>query len=232
MASEFISNRSCILKDQHASCFELLSDAEKRELEAHTARVEYRKGDVIAKQGAFSSHLIYLEEGLVKVYLEGKGKDLILKIAPPGQFIGLSSIREGNMTFSYSAATYTDARVRLIDIQVVRKLVRSNADFAAMMVNLLGENAAQVYGRFYCMARKQAHGRVADVLLCLSEHIYRSEQFQLGLSRNDLADLTGLSSESLIRILREFKDEGHIQLSGKHLQINDFTALERISHYS
>ncbi|MBE0642365.1 MAG: winged helix-turn-helix domain-containing protein [Bacteroidales bacterium] len=97
------------------------------------------------------------------------------------------------------------------------------------IISILNEATSQLYGRFYCLSRKQSHGRVADVLLCLSERVYASPQFHLGLSRSDLADLTGLTSESVIRILKEFKDEGIIESRAKDISIIDMPALQRIS---
>lgn len=226
-----MSARSCIVENRHQSCFDILNEDEKQVLQANTAVITYKKGDIIAKQGAFASHVIYLEEGLVKVYLEGKPKDLILKIIPSDHLIGLPSIYDGNSTFLYSASTYTDSRVRMIDINTFKHFVRTNAQFASMIINILNENTAQIYGRFYCMMRKQSHGRVADILLCLSERVYKKKKFLLALSRGDLAALTGLSCESVIRIFKEFKDEGIIQVTGKSIEIMDFTSLERISSF-
>jgi CRP-like cAMP-binding protein len=79
---------SCLVENQHSACFDVLTEEEKDLLTRNTVDIRYKKGEVIAKQGSFASHVIYLTEGLVKVYIEGK-KDLVLKIIPADHFIGL-----------------------------------------------------------------------------------------------------------------------------------------------
>ena len=67
--------------------------------------------------------------------------------------------------------------------------------------------------------------------MCLSENIFGSHSFRLNLTRNDLADLTGLSSESVTRIFKEFKDSSIIKLDNKDIKILDFQRLSDISTY-
>jgi CRP/FNR family transcriptional regulator len=220
---------SCFVENQHVSCFELLTEDEKQLIELNKLVVSYKKGETIAKQGSFASHIIFLNEGLVKVYLEGNPKDLILKIVPSNHLIGLPSIYDGNNRFIYSVATFSDSSVSLIDISLFKQLLRSNPQFAMKIINILNEDTALIYGRFFCLTMKQSHGRVADILLCLSQRVYKSKRFKLSISRNDLADLTGLSSESVIRIIKEFKDDGLINQDGKIIEIVDFDRLEKIS---
>lgn len=226
-----ITAPSCVVDNQHVNCFEVLTEEEKQIIENHTVDIKYKKGEVIAKQGSFASHVIFLKEGLVKVFLEGNPKDLILKIIPSDRLITLSSIFEGNNTFLYSAATYVDSTASLIDADIFKQLIRKNPQFASKIINILNENTAQVYGRFYALTRKQSHGRVADILLCLSQRIYKADQFNLVLSRNDLADLTGLSPESVIRIFKEFKEEKLIEVKGKSIEILNFETLNKISAF-
>jgi len=223
--------QSCVVENKHIACFDYLTQKEREILDRHTINVKYKRGEIIAKQGSFASHVILLKEGLVKVYLEGNPKDLIIKIIPDNHLITLSSIYDGNNTFLYSASSYMESTASLIDADIFKQLIRGNALFAAMIINILNENTAQVYGRFYSLTRKQAHGRVADILLCLSQHVYKSPRFNLVLSRNDLADLTGLSPESVIRIFKEFREEKLIDVQGKQMEILNFEALEKISAY-
>jgi CRP/FNR family transcriptional regulator, polysaccharide utilization system transcription regulator len=72
-------------------------------------------------------------------------------------------------------------------------------------------------------------GRIADVLIYLKDKVYLTNPFHTTLSRQDLADMSGMSKESAIRILREFKDEGIIQVSGNDFEILNFEHLVKIS---
>jgi len=87
----------------------------------------------------------------------------------------------------------------------------------------------QIYGRFFCLTHKQAYGRLADILLCLSDRVFKNSEFELPLSRKELAELSGMSSETVIRMLKKFNEEGLIALDGKKFIINDFSRLRRIS---
>ena len=70
---------------------------------------------------------------------------------------------------------------------------------------------------------------MADILMCLSERIFKSLEYELPLSRNDLAELTGMSTESVIRLVKEFKDDSIIEVSGKNMKILDPERLRKIS---
>ena len=169
------------------------------------------------------------KSGLAKIYVEGKNDNLILKIIPEGNLVGLTSIFEGNTIFQYSAIAYIDSVIKLIDINVFRKLIHTNATFASEVINILTENNLQIYGRFFCLTRKQSYGRLADIILCLSERIYKAQEFDLLLTRKDLAELTGMSTENVIRMLKKFKDEKLIEIQGKRFTVLDHDALMKIS---
>lgn len=223
------SHETCVPFVYGDSCFDLLTADEQEMIDSHSVLVNYKKGEMICKQGSFASHMIYLEKGLVKIYLEGNPKDLILTISPEKNLMGLQALFEGNNTFLYSISTYTDASVRLIDIQIFKQLLKQNPLFAFRIINILNESTSQSYGRFFSLTQKQLHGRLADILLCLSRKIFKTESFDLPLSRSDLSDLTSMSTESVIRILKDFKDDQIIDMNNKSITLLDMARLESIS---
>jgi CRP/FNR family transcriptional regulator len=220
---------NCVSFIYEVSCFDLLTLDEKELVDSKSVLVNYKKGEMICKQGSFATHIMYLEKGLVKIYLEGNPKDLILTITPQKNLMGLQALYEGNNTFLYSISTYTESAVRLIDIQIIKQLLKLNAQFAYRILNILNESTSQSYGRFFSLTQKQLHGRLADILLCLSRKIFKSEAFDLPLSRSDLSDLTSMSTESVIRIMKDFKDDGIIDINNKSITLLDVARLERIS---
>jgi CRP/FNR family transcriptional regulator len=200
-------------------------------LEKNRLEVSYKKGEIICKQGAFASHIMYICKGLVKIYVENEQGSLILKILPEGKMIGLSSLYDGNNVFQYSAQAYADSVINLIDINVFRQLIKENAEFGSEIINILCENAIQTYGRFFCFTNKQSYGRLADVLLCLACRIFKKDEFDLNLTRKELAELSGLSTERTIRILKKFKDEKLIEIDDKRFRILDTEKLQQISNH-
>jgi len=220
---------SCTVSGGVFCCFDTLKDSEKELLEKSIVQVKYNKGEIICKQGAFASHIIYLREGLAKIYIESNQNSLVLKIVSSESLIGLPSVLEGNTVFQYSAMAYQDSMIDLVDMDVFRKLLKQNAKFAYEIINTMSENMIQVFGRFYCLTNKQSYGRFADIICCLSERVYKSHKFKLSVSRKDLSELTGLSVESVSRIIKEFKNDDLININGKEIEILNIDALRQIS---
>lgn len=220
---------ACTISVRHSKCFEKLSEDEKRLLEDHSVRVEYRKGEVMSKQGAFPSHILYMEEGLAKVSIDTGSSSLILKIVPEGNFVGMASVSVDTQMNFYSATAYIDSVVRQINIDFFRKLIDSNPQFAMEVIDILASNSLQIYGRFFCLTQKQAYGRLADIILCLAERVFKANEFDLPLTRKDLAELSGMSAETVIRMLNKFAQEGLINMDGKKFRVIDYKRLNQIS---
>jgi len=221
----------CSAFDFEKSWYDLLTEPEKSLIDENSVGISFKKGETVCKLGAFASHIYFLEEGLVKVYLEEKNNNLILMLSTKNNLLGLAAVYDGNNKMPYSISTYTDSRLRMIDIQIFRQLLKQNSSFAYHIINLLNEGTAQIYGRFFSLTQKQLHGRLADILLCLSNKIFKSRSFDLPLSRADLGDLTGMSTESVIRMMKEFKDDGLIDMECKKIELLDVARLERISEF-
>ncbi len=221
----------CSIFDFEQSWYELLTESEKTLIDENSVSISFKKGETVCKLGAFASHIYFLEEGLVKVYLEEKNNILILMLSTKNNLLGLSSVYDGNNKLPYSISTYTDSKIRMIDIQIFRQLLQQNSNFSYRIINLLNENTAQIYGRFFSLTQKQLHGRLADILLCLANRIFKSNSFDLPLSRADMGDLTGMSTESVIRMMKEFKDDGLIDMCCKKIELLDISRLERISQF-
>ena len=84
----------CTLSFHQCKCFEKLTPEQKVFLEANSVSIRYRRGEMICKQGGFVSHVMYMEKGLAKVFLENGSNSLVLRIIPDGSFLGLASISE------------------------------------------------------------------------------------------------------------------------------------------
>lgn len=224
-------HNSCTLSFAVANCFEKLTDEELFLLEENVLVVNYKKGENLCKQGTLASHIMYICNGLVKVYMENSSGSLILKILPAGNLVGLTALLDDSNMFRYSAYAYQDTTVRLIDIRVFKQLILRNPVFANEVINLLCENLIQTQIRFFSYTQKQSYGRMADTLICLACNIFKQEEFDLHLSRKELAELTGMTTESVIRILSKFKSDNLISINGKTIRILDREKLQKISDF-
>lgn len=220
---------SCCIGQHKCNCFNILTPEEHDYLFSNSVLINFTKQEIIYKQGGMVSNIMIVESGLVKIFIEDEKNVLVLKIITPGNLVGLTSISEKNNTYQYNAMAYVDSKIRQIDINVFRSLVKKNAVFANEIIEMLNSNSIQIYNRFFCLAHKQSFGRLADILLCLSERVFQESEFELPLSRKELAELTGLTSETVIRLLKQFSDDGIIQLKKKKIIIKDFQVLKKIS---
>jgi CRP/FNR family transcriptional regulator len=227
--SDFIGINSCTIGRDHVCCFDDLTEEEINFINFNIVEVKYSKGETICKQGSFASHIMMITEGLAKIYIEEGNEILILKILPAVNLIGLASLYEGNNVFPYSAQAYVETTVKLIEINAFKDLLNKNGKFATTVLGLLAENTLITYGRFFCMTKKQTYGRLADVLLCLAQRVYKKDQFPLQLTRKELAELSSMSVESITRILTKFREDKIIRFESDHIEILDVERLTRIS---
>jgi len=227
--TNYVVRNSCSVGTNQLECLDLLTEEEYAFLQSKMVDVSYQKGEVICKQGSFISHVMVLREGLVKTYIEGIGDNLVLQIFSPVNVIGLSNLYEGNSVLHHSTQAYVDSKLSLIEINAFKHLLRTNAVFASKMIALLAAYSLTIHGRFFCLTQKQTYGRLADLLLCLSNRVYKNYNFPLHLSRKEIAELAGMSIESIARIITKFKSDGLIEITCDQLKILDPEKLEMIS---
>lgn len=222
---------NCTIACKHQDCFDFLTEEERIRLEKYKISIKYRKGENLVKQGTAVNYIVFLKSGLAKIYLEGSNKDLILKIIPPQHFIGLSSLNSKEDQYIYSSSVYVDSYVDLIDKDFFLSLIAQNPHFALGVLSIINQATAVSYRRVYSLTNKQMHGKVADLLVCMSENIFSSTEFNVPISRKDFSDLLGLSVESVVRVFKEFKENGLVNISGTNFELLEVEALKEISNY-
>ena len=205
-----------------------LTDDEIEQLSYNCAPVKFRKGDSLIKQGTFSTNVVYLKYGLAMVHIAGPYREQIVKIVKSPSYMGLPTTF-GDKINQYSVTVIDDAEVCFIDINAFRTLLKSNSDFSYEIMLELCRNELEVFTRFANRTQKQIRGKIADVLLELSDSIYSSPVFKLPITQEDLGNLVDSSRESISRVLTEFNNDGIIKISGKKIEIKDRKKLLLIS---
>ena len=206
--------------------FRLLSESELEYLSGESNVVSFENREVIFKQETRSSHIMLLEEGLVRIYKTGKGKKVItLKLAGPGTFIGLLSVF-GSDIHQYSAAAVGSAKVRFFDQSAFVQTIEKNGKLARRIIHDICRDGLTIFDKLMSQSQKQLPGKVAEVILFFSEELYHSEEFDLPLTREELAQLAGTTKESFIRTFSEFRHDKIIDLDGKRVRINSMKILK------
>lgn len=215
--------------DIQAPCFQMLSSEEAELVRSSKTQVLFRKDDNLTKQGAFASYILFIIDGFAKQYLEGDGiKNYNLRIIKPGEFVGLSVVFSEN-TFNYSSVALTDCHVFLIEKQAISKVIKQNGMFGFNIIKRYCEQNTNLINTVRNLMYKQMNGRMADTLLYIdSLKNEKPEIFQL-LSRKDLADFAGISTESAVKLLKTFEKDGLINLKEKDIQIINQNELLEIS---
>lgn len=216
--------------DIQAPCFQLLSEHEMEIIKASKTQIVFRKGDNLTKQGAFIGYVLFLVKGVVKQYIEGPNdKSFNLRLLIPGQFIGLSSMFSQNV-YQYSTAAITESQAILIDSKTVIEIAQKNALFAYNISKRFHLQNESQYEILQKTMFKQMNGRLADTLLYLNSEKYSSFDIFPLLTRKDIADFAGISTESTVKILKSFEIDGIIELKEKQIIVKNKAKLQEISN--
>jgi len=224
--SEYCKN--CFDCDKRSELFYLLDDREIEILHEKRYEVIFNEGETIHKQGSSASHVLTVTSGYAKLYLEGKHRNIIMEILGPTDLFIAPGLFVDNR-HHYTLKAITDVTACFLDFGYFRRMVSKNAAFAQRYIEIMNRKTIESYSKILELTQKQMPGRVAGSLLYLTDTVYKKQDINLDLSRQDIADLSGLTKESSIRILKDFKDEGYISLEGQHLVINDRDSLRTIS---
>ena len=194
-----------------------------------TKHRRFQKGEVIFKQDEKTEYLVCLTKGMAKLVHNNHGKNLILTIERAHSLLGLSNIIINENINLSSIVAIEESRGCIIDIDLFMEMVLRNRQFMLEVMGISRRMFSRSIFNFISIAHKQSNGRIADVLIFLSETIYQNHSFYLSLSRQELAEFAGCSKELIIRTLQNFCADGILRISGKKVEILDMEQLYKIS---
>jgi CRP-like cAMP-binding protein len=211
-----------------APCFQQLSKDEADQIRNSKTQVLFRKGDTLTKQGAFASYILFLIDGVVKLYIEGNDNHSFnTRIIQAGEFIGLSSVFSKNI-YPYTTSALTDCQVLLIKKDSLENVLRGNGTFSFSLIQRYCTQNTDLHEVLQNQLFKQMNGRLAGTLLYLNS--LKDSQpniFQL-LTRKELAEFAGISTESTVKLLKTFEKEGLIKLQDKDILLLDIDSMQGV----
>jgi CRP/FNR family transcriptional regulator len=209
--------------------FNYLAKQEVGLVSLNKKNISVEKGEVICQEGEAIKHLVYLKEGLVKLYKTGQGRSQqIISIATPRDFIGLLSIFS-NTEHVYSLAALEDSSLCMIDLDVIKKIILQNGKFALNLIEKMNRISDVVLSNKVELGIKQLRGRIAHILLMFADQVYESDIYELPVSRKEIGELIDMRTENVVRILSEFRKDQLIGIEGKKIEIKNKPMLEKIS---
>lgn len=197
-------------------------------LRNNSAQVNFKKGEIIFKEGALSLNVTYLRKGIVKLHMRGPAREKILRIVKAPSYLGIPTTL-GDKINQFSATALEPTSVCFIDSNYFRSFIQANGKFAYEIIVDLCKNELADYQRFANQSQKQIPGLVAETLLCMSEKIFESERFSFPLTRTEFGDLVGTTRESVSRALSDLANENIIEINSKEIAIINREMLQQIS---
>jgi CRP/FNR family transcriptional regulator len=224
-----IINGNCLACRKRADIFQSLNEEEITQINCNRVSIKYKHGEILFKQGTPCHNLACITSGLVKLFVEhDAGSNLIIGLAKPVEYIFVPGAYV-DQRHHFSAVAIEDTTACLIDLNVMNQLMRENHAFCQEMIKKISRQSITLYEKISGQTNKHVYGRVAETLIYLSKEIYIQNPFNLTLSRQDLADITGMTKESFIRVLKKFKEDKIISIEGNQLEILNLPMLEKIS---
>lgn len=194
-----------------------------------STEIEFKKGENVCKQGSFASYIMILKEGWLKSYIENiHFKNTIFKITKPFSIIGLSCLY-GDNHYHFGCQALMSSKVCLVERAVFDNIIKGNNKFASEIIKMYSNSLQNLYDRLNSISNKQSLSKVCDSLIYLSEKIFESDTVSPIITRRDIAELSGLATENIVRVLAELKTANAIAVDKKEITILDMDMLKRFS---
>jgi CRP-like cAMP-binding protein len=220
------SCENCLVRWEN---FKHLTKSELQQVNENRYEATFKPGEIMIKQGSPSSNALFIASGMAKNYVEGShGRNFIMSILLPGRLI-MGPGAYVNSRYTYSVSAITAGRACFISFDIFRHLVKVNGEFADGMLQDISLKSFRTHTRMVNLAQKKMPGRMAEVLLYLSDEVFGSDEYEMILSRQELGEMTNMVKESVVRILKEFEDSGFISISLSVLKILNREKLLQIS---
>lgn len=203
-----------------------------RQLSEERAIKAYRKKENIYTEGAYPKGVYFISKGKVKTLRTNPdGKELITGLYNAGDFVGYLALLE-EAKYPDSAVALENAEICLIPKDDFFALIFRNPEVSRKFIQLLSNDLASREEQLLRLAYNSVRKRVAEALVTLYDKYSTAPggAFSLNLSREDLANMVGTSSETAIRTLSDFKDEGLVDVKGGTVTIRDYDRLRSMKN--
>jgi CRP-like cAMP-binding protein len=193
---------------------------------------QYKRGDVLYQEGNRISGFFCINNGIIKVFKTGfDGKEQIIRFAKKGDIIAYRSVLSNELACT-SAKVIEDCQVCFIPSEILISFIKSNSTFALDLIRLACQELGEANSFITDIAQKTVRERLAEVLLLLVNDfgLDNDKYLKISLTREELANIVGTATESVIRLLSEFKSDRLVELNGRKIRILDSKGLVKISN--
>ncbi|MCH4895372.1 Crp/Fnr family transcriptional regulator [Marinilabiliaceae bacterium JC040] len=226
----YISSKQEVFAD-FLSHFPSLTENDQRLLFNESLIKFYDKGENLYFEDdkLFGSYYIY--SGIIKIYQTGsEGKEQIIRFSNSKELIAFRSVINQELACT-SAKAIVESLMLYIPSKLLIKLLKSNSEFAFQMIRIVCSELGESNGYITDIAQKSVKRRLAEILVKLTNSFGLDNEMvlKLSISREELANIVGTATETVIRIMKEFKNEKIIESRGRKLLILNLDRLKEIS---
>lgn len=192
----------------------------------------YKKKDDIYKEDSYPKGIYFVSKGKVKIYQTNElGKEFITELHKEGDFFGYLSLLKDEK-YSSSASVLEDSEIYMIPKEDFFSLIYKNAEVSKKFIEILSNNLLENEKQLVKLAYNSVRKRVAEALIKLSDKYKKEEdqKFSMNVSREDLANLVGTATETVIRTLSDFKEDKFIEISGGNITIINYEKLAKLKN--
>ncbi|WP_158736056.1 Crp/Fnr family transcriptional regulator [Alteribacillus sp. YIM 98480] len=193
----------------------------EKEFVTYGKRTFIKKNTVIYQQGEVGDSIYYVEKGLVKVTTKtANGDDLLLKISLPGQFLGVQTMDQ--LVHYTTSQTINDSVLYLFNYDTVKELLLAHPELSRLFLKVV-INELNILTEKICLSKLPSEQKIAKLLL----NIYHEfNQFDIRLTRNELAKCTGVTRITIYKIMKEWEENSYIETLGRSIVIRNPSALQ------
>ncbi len=214
-----------------SSVFSRLTQDEMDILHYETICQGQKAGTVIYHERSKMSGVYYVNKGIVKMYKTGiNNREKIIKFAKKGDIFGFRSVLSNELADT-TACVIEDAMICFINAKLFTNLIKKNHDFSMEVLKVSLKELGDANKFIIDISQKTVRERLAEILLILKDSFGIDEQrcLKVCLSREELANLVGTATESIIRLLSEFKGDKYIEVYGRKIKILKAEALKKLA---
>jgi CRP-like cAMP-binding protein len=228
--SDDINCDSCTIRTH--PLFRHLSDDEVQNISLNKITESHKRGSIIYQEGNRMKGFYCVQAGIVKIYKTGfDGKEQIIRFAKPGDIIGYRSVISSEPACT-TTEVLEDCVLCQIPTEILLGLVKTNGNFAVELMKLTCKELGEANAYITDIAQKTVKERLAEILLHLQDEFGEDQQgiLNISLTREELSNIVGTATESIIRLLSEFKNDRLIELNGRKIKILDLPGLKYIAN--
>lgn len=191
-----------------------------------------KKNTTLYREHSRISGTYLIHSGIVKMYKTGiDGKEQIIRFAQKGDMVGYRSVLSNELACT-TATVIKEADVSFIPESLIKKLAMQNSRFSMGLMRMACQELGDANSYILNIAQKTVRERLAEILMMLKRDFGTAPDGNLNISltREELANLIGTATESVIRLLSEFKNDGLIELKGRQIKIINPQSLQKMAH--